>query len=265
MAESSLSLGYPDLALAVAEYLNYDVDSNNWTALQTAEIDRQVQSGYRQFLYPPAMDGLSAGYEWTFMKPTVTIETTADDEDQDLPDDFGRLVNGFSFDTADLYPQVLADVGEARIRELRQQFDETDRPRVAAIRIKSSDGTTGQRREVMWYPTPDAAYTLSYRYEAFTGKLTDANPYPLGGAKHAELIRESCLAAAEAFLDETRGTHWDNFSRQLLSAVMRDKRDGTDFFGNVGTKGEYDDEHGTGLYRHSPYGYSLTVSGYPIQ
>ena len=261
MAESSLSLGYPDLMQAVAEYLNYSTDSDDWTTAQTAELDRIVQSGYRQFLYPPALDNIQAGYEWTFLRPVTTIATVADTEDQDLPDDFGRLIDGFTFGASTIAPPVLADVGEARIRELRQFSDQTGRPRVAAIQIKSSDGTTGQRRKVMWYPTPDQVFTLSYRYEAFNGKLSDSFPYPLGGMKHAEVIRESCLAAAEVF-DDTKGVHWNNFMMQLSAAIVRDRREVTKFFGQVGTRYEYDGSYESGYGRTD---YTLTVSGNSIQ
>jgi hypothetical protein len=37
----------------------------------------------------------------------------------------------------------------------------------------------GQRLEIVFWPTPNAAFTLAYRYEAFSGKLTDENPYQL--------------------------------------------------------------------------------------
>ena len=191
----------------------------------------------------------------------ATIDTVIGTEDQDLPDDFGRLIDGFTFAGPTIAPPVLADVGEARIRELRQFNVQSGLPRVAAIQIKASDGTTGQRRKVMWYPTPDQVFTLSYRYEAFNGKLSDSFPYPLGAMKNAEVIRESCLAAAEVFDDE-RGVHWNNFAMQLSAAIIRDRGEVTKFFGHVGTRYEYDGNYESGYGRT---GYTLTVSGHVIQ
>lgn len=259
MAESSLSLGLPDLLSVVGRFLGYGGTSGNWSEARAAEIDRVVQSGYRQFLYPPAVEGVTAGYEWTFLRPATTIDTVADTAEQDLPDDFGRLINGFAFEAGTGLAPVLADVGEGRIRESRQQFDEIARPRIAAILAKTSDGTTGQRRQVMWYPTPDTEYTLSYRYESYAGELTAAAPYPLGGMKHAELVRESCLAAAEVHADDTKGVHWDAFTRSLIASIARDRREGAKFYGQVGCKNEYGDNESVDV------DYSLIVSGTVIQ
>jgi len=257
MADSTLSLSFTDFKGQVGEFLNYGYSSTNWTTNQEAQIERLVQAGYRQFLYPPATEGVQPGYEWSFLKPVTTITTVSDDEDQDLPDDFGRLIQGFTFAANAQVPTIIADVGEAKIRELRQRFDEGGRPRVAAVRIKAGTGYAGQKREVMWYPDPDDAYVLSYRYDAFVDKLTLALPYPLGGMIHGQLCLLSCLAAAEALREDTRGVHWDNFVRNLIASVQRDKREGTKFFGQVGCKGEYDGASDA----RSAHSYSLSVGG----
>lgn len=260
MAESTLSVQYSDLTRDVGIFLGYGSDSDDWSENETAEVDRVVQEGYRQFLYPPAVEGIQPGYEWSFLKPVTTITTTEDDGDQDLPDDFGRLVQGFTFPAGTGYVPILADVGEGKIREQRQLWDQTGRPKIAGIRIKAGTGTTGQRKEVMWYPTPDDAYTLTYRYEAFVGKLTSENCYPLGGMKHSSLLTESCLAVAESRINDEQGVHTDLFMRLLASSIIRDKNEGPKFYGNVGSHGEYD---------RSQYvagrSYTLEVSGYTIQ
>ncbi len=257
MADSTLSLTFTDMKGAVGEFLNYGYDSTNWSTNQAAQIERLVQAGYRQFLYPPATEGIAPGYEWSFLKPVTTITTVDEDQDQDLPDDFGRLIQGFVFAVDEQTPTIIADVGEAKIRELRQRFDESGCPRVAAVRIKAGTGSAGQRREVMWYPEPDDAYVLSYRYEAYTGKLTAALPYPLGGMEHGQVILMSCLAAAEAIREDTRGVHWDNFVRNLIPSILRDKRQGTKFYGEVGTVGEYDNSSGSAISGD----YILSVAG----
>ena len=60
-------------------------------------------------------------------------------------------------------------------------------PIYAATRYKPSDGSAGQRQEILFFPQPDQAFVLSYEYEAYNGALSDANPYPLGGMQMAEL------------------------------------------------------------------------------
>jgi hypothetical protein len=256
MAESTLSLSYTDLCLAVGYFLGYGATSGSWTQAQVDEIDRAVQSGYRQFLYPPAAQGVEPGYEWSFMAPVATISTAANTADQSLPDDFGRLVDGFTFAAASGYPGVLADVGEGRIRELRQSNVSAGTPRMAGIRATAGTGAIGQRKEVMWYPTPNAVYVLSYKYEACTGKLTSQLPYPLGGLKHAETIRESCLAAAESSINDSQQVHWNLFISMLISSIARDQEEGGRFFGNVGSMGNH-------LSTSMPY--TLTVSGHRVQ
>lgn len=80
MAESTLSLTYDEIQVEVGRYLGYDILAAGWAVANptlVAEIDRVIQAGYRQFLYPPSIAGVEAGYEWSFLKPTTTITTIA--------------------------------------------------------------------------------------------------------------------------------------------------------------------------------------------
>ena len=115
--------------------------------------------------------------------------------------------------------------GEHRIRVLRQRdySDLASDPKLAAIRPISSDGSNGQRFQLMLYPKPDKAYTLSYRYHALPGKIDSSYPYPKGGAAHAETILESCLAVAEARMDNNAGIHAAAFQNRLNASIAYDK------------------------------------------
>lgn len=258
MADSTLSLTYDHL-LEKACWLIYGKASDDVTDAEKAKADEAVNDGYRQFLYPPAVGDIAEGYEWGFLRPTTTLTTTADEEDQDLPDDFDSLIDGFTYEAGAQMPTVHADVGEGTIRRLREQSDESGYPRVAAIRWKSSDLSEGQRQEVMWYPTPDDEYTFSYRYQALVDKLTTGK-YPLGAMKHAETLRLSVLAAAEAQMNDEYGKHWENFLHALKSSIKRDNRQGVKQFGNVGTHGEYESGSRVGLRN-----YTLTVGDEVIE
>jgi len=260
MAESTLSIAYADLLVAVAVFLGYSPTAEDWTDAQTAQLDRIVQSGYRLFLFPAGMEGIEAGYEWSFLKPWTTLEMTADDEDQDLPDDFGGLIDGFHFAAGTGYAPVRAPVSVGDVLDERRRISTTGWPRIAAIRAKSSDGSDGQRAEVMWWPTPDSAYVVSYRYAAYTGKLTSVIKYPLGGMEHSETLTESCLAAAERSIEDVSGLHREAFRGLLSSSITRDKRRGAMFFGNVGNRVELG-QSGEGL----GFDYSLTVSDVVVQ
>jgi hypothetical protein len=121
---------------------------------------------------------------------------------------------------------------------MRQNNSTAGRPQFAAVHYKESDGSTGHRLEILLHPTPDAAYTLNYRYEAFASKLTALAPYPLGGMKFSEVIIESCLSVAEQRANGERGVHWESFGRLLVSAVAQDQKSGAKCFGQIGDPGD---------------------------
>jgi hypothetical protein len=234
MAESELSVTYDDLMQEVATFLGYGSDSAAWTSSQRAECDRYVQSGVRRFYYPPAAEGVQAGYSWSFLKPTTTIDTVADDGAQDLPADLARVLGNFYYEEGQ-HRLSIPQVSEQQIQALlARQSSSTGSPQVARVRQKPKDAERGQRFEVAWWPVPDAAYTFTFRYEAYAGKLGADNPYPLGGMRHAELLIASCLAVAESKANDERGLHAAEFERLLRSAIEQDRRLSGDRFGYVG-------------------------------
>ena len=238
MAESALSIDYGTLRQEVGAFLGYGTTIASWSAAQAAEIERYVQSGVRQFYYPPAgIDGVEAGYSWSFLNPTTTIDTAQDDAAQDLPDDLGRVLDGGFFYEAGEHRRSIVLVSEARLHAMMSRSDATGPPQVACVRHKTQEAGSGQRLEVAWWPVPDKAYTLTYRYEAYSGKLTEANPYPLGGMRYAELLTESCLAVAEQRANDERGMHTEAFFSQLAAGISMDRKQGARFYGPM-TVGE---------------------------
>jgi len=226
MAESSLSLGFPDFQAEVGSFLGHGRDTSAWAALDpdpTDDVEAIIQAGLRQFYFPPSMGGKDEMYEWSFLKPVTTLTTTADDYDQTLPDDFGGLLGDFTYPVGTGFGPV-KERNELQIRDLRQALDSTGRPQYFAIRERAGTGTTGQRLEVIWFPTPDAVYTMTYQYLALVNKISAASPYPLGGMAHAETIMESCLAIAEARKDDEKGIHWDSFMTRLKASMRYDQQ-----------------------------------------
>jgi hypothetical protein len=240
MSESSLSIGFPELQIEVGYLLGYGRTPANWSVAQEALIDSIVQSGVRRVYFPPAVsDGkriVEAGYEWSWLRPTTTLVIESGTADYDLPDDFSRLVGNFHYAEAE-YKNPITQFSVGDILASRARTSTTGIPYKCAVRFKECDGTTGSRQEVLFYPEPDGDYTLSYEYEAYTGALSDDAPYPLGGMKMGELFIESCLAVAEARMDQEAGIHTATFQTLLIDAIMRDKKQGAVHYGQMGSRG----------------------------
>lgn len=233
MAESSLSIGLPELRKKVGAFLGYGSSGTTFTAKLT-EIDDVIQSGVRRVYYPTAVSEETVGYEWSWLRPTTTLPIVSGDADYDLPDDFARLMSEFYYPAAE-YRGPIQHVSVGRVLALRSSSSLTGAPTCVAIRHKASTGTTGQRQEALFFPTPDAAWTLSYEYEAYQGVLTLTYPYPLGGMKLSELYIQSCLAVAERdYNDEKDGNHKRQYEELLVDAIARDRKNGPRNFGHMG-------------------------------
>lgn len=245
MAESSLALGYPELTAEIGWALGYG-RGPTWDSDKTTHIENILKEGVQQFYYPPPLPGEAVPHQWTFLRPIVSFNTVDGDYDYDLPDDFSGIEGDLTFDPGDGYLPVRL-VGEADIRKLRQPADTptSGRPLMAAVRPLTSDGTDGQRFELILHPTPDGVYTLNYRTQAIFSKLTTTNPYPLGGAVHARTVLKSCLAAVEDSTEKVRGTAWKSFVEALQHSVQHDRSQSPR---NLGYNGDYSSERGKITY-----------------
>ena len=221
--ESNLSLTYQNLVDEVAQFLGYSTSN----ATQQSVIDSIVRSGLRQFYFPPPTDGASGVYDWSFLKPTATLNFASGASVIPLPDDFGGIEGQLTVSTSDstvFWPVPI--VGEGQVRQCYSAYPEaTGRPAAAAIRpIKGTTPTAGQRFELYLHPTADAAYTLQVTYYILPDYLTGATPYAYGGAMHAETILESCLAIAEQRLDDASAVHSAKFQERLAASIGLDRR-----------------------------------------
>lgn len=259
MAESTLSITYTDLQAEVGAFLHYGQDPDNWSADETKRVDRFIQAGLRQFYYPPQMEGVELGYTWSFMYPTTTLTTADGTRAYDLPDLFQQIDGEFHYEE-DVFWQSISHVSEARMLELIEYSDDEDKPRYFTTRAKDSTGATGQRFEVLFWPKPDAAYTLTYRYKAYAGKLDAVTyKYPLGGMQYGECIIESCLAIAESRGNDEAGFHQTQFARLLAAAVAQDRRQSARRYGDMG--GHEDGSQDIGGHHNHQTFYRMTYKG----
>jgi len=180
-------------------------------------------------------------------------------DDYDLPDDFGYLYDGTA-----TYTQIsnawwpCEVVPEARIREIRmrdynQNFN-TGEPLMLAVRPKrNTDNTTGQRNEMMFWPSITQQSTVQFRYRVRPDAVADKNNFPWGSSDHSETILQSCLAVAEERVDEESGIHAQTFLLYLNASIERDSRLSRAF--SIGYNGDRSDNLGmTGHSRHRLYG-----------
>jgi len=179
--------------------------------------------------------------------------------DYDLPDNFGRMIGRFNFpQDSNLSPVDVVSVG--KLLSMRAGSLMSGSPSFVAIRYKSSTGATGQRQEALFYPDPDDDWTMLYEYEAYSGALSDALPYPLGGMQLAELYTESCLAVAEGRANDEPGVHSKLYESLLVDAIIRDRKRGAKNYGQMGHQ-DYQLEEGVFRRGYTGGTYPLTYRG----
>jgi len=232
---SSLMTGYADYRLEIAESLGYGTNENYWTTDQVGTIERSIQKAYRWCLYPQSIPGERIPHVWTWLEQTTTLATVADDYDYTLPANFGSFVgNYFTWPSGSAYDPPYR-VNDTDILMQRGQSTQTDRPQKFALRWLAQTAGTNQQQEVIFWPTPDAAYTLTYKYAILVNKLQTTNPYPLGGPRMSEMMLQACRALGEFTKTGARGDQWAVFMEALHSAIMLDK--GTNTTPTVGVMG----------------------------
>jgi hypothetical protein len=231
MPESSFALTYNDLLGEVGSFLGFGRGSQNgeqaWTAQQQNRIDSFVKSGLSRFYFPDVVEGQTTGHSWSFLHPTATLVLTSGNNTVPMPDDFGGFegqlnlapINQQTWWPIKLYNEGMLNEAYARLPTL------SSRPQMAAVQWKKgSTATAGQRANLFFYPIPDQNYTLLFQYYTNPDYLTGAFPYPLGGAQHAETIKEACLAAAEELFDDMGGVHAQRFQARLQAAIAMDQK-----------------------------------------
>ena len=159
----------------------------------------------------------------------ATTEWAINQQDYEMPDDFGFIEGVLTYDPNISPFSKVEVVGEALIRRHRQDRSAySARPRLVAIRPKlltsAAAATEGQRFEMMFWPTPDAAYTFTYTYVPLPDKISGSALYTYGGMAHTETLLEACLSVAEERENDEKGIHWNQFMERLAASIAYDRR-----------------------------------------
>jgi hypothetical protein len=240
MAES-LILGYDDYRSKVGEQLGYgrlvwdtaraDERKTLWSADQEADIENAVQDGLREFYAPPRLQGMNHAHEWSFLWQRRIFTTTVNTVwEYNLPDEYAGYQGNLWISGSSAGHVPIPVVGEAMILEARSAAGNVSsgRPLHAAIL-----NVAERQAKLIFYPTPDAAYTIEGMMRLTGAKLSKDNKYPYGGTHHSQTILEAMLATAERIHGDVDGIHRGAFYERLAASVQVDKKT------SLGTHQEY--------------------------
>lgn len=229
MAESTLSVTINSLRRDIGHsYCGFPGTISEWSAQEFTDFDFILKRGLRLFYFPPASD-TQPPYEWSFLRKNGTVTLNTNDSDYNLPDDFsGTVIDRSLTFAASSGNRRIRLVDEAEIRAHQAVDPQTGVPRYGAVRMKAPDAVNGHRWELLVYPTPTLAQNtavVTFRYNYVPDLITNAAPYPAGGARYSEVIHAAVLAAAEGKIDdEFQGPAYQRFLQMLNSAIRADSQ-----------------------------------------
>lgn len=229
--ESTLALKLSQLESAVGDFLGYgrgeDQDETAWTAKQQNDITDNVNTGLHFFYRPSPVEGIAPnGHQWSFMRPYRELTLAEGATEITLPDDFGGLDGRLvvSLDSNSYTPLAVWNINRLKAMQAAEP-DTTGSPEYAALEwVKGTSLKAGQRARLVFHPEADDDYTIGLTYFVLGEALTSANPYPLGGAAHAETIKAACIAAAEIYKDDQKGVRWMHFQERLAASILEDRK-----------------------------------------
>lgn len=227
MALTTLGLGYDGYYERIRRYLGYPATPN---ADDEADIHECMDDGLFNFYN---------AHTWSFLRKRTTIATVASDYDLDLPADFAVLVGGMLHYAADSQYGAVTLTSVDEIDSMRMATNGTNRPLYCAIHAKESTQAAVQQLEILFYPTPDAAYTLTYQYELKRYQIRTETPYPLGNEVHTQTILEAMLCEAELKKNGEIGVHHarmygaNGLPGLLAISINKDNEQAPNFLGEM--------------------------------
>lgn len=227
MAESTLSLLRSGVRERLALYMGEGTDADNWDSDVVQRMNLFIRDGQARFFYP-IPDTESETYEWTFLRPTTTLAISSGTQAYALPDDCGGQVDRFVITTGTAGHLITMVSVDDLLQSVAREAPSNAIPKFAAVRTTHTTPTTSvsQRYEVLFYPTPDASYTVSYSYTKLVDGLDENSSaeYALGGPQHHQTLVESVLAVAEEYLRPDETSHQQRFQQLLTASIGFDRR-----------------------------------------
>lgn len=189
---------------------------------------------------------------------TVTITANGDYR---LPDDFGGVKGSFHILGNTTVIINVEKVGVGIILNKRANLTTYDyTPQYFAIKPVAIDGSSGQRHDLMLYPTPNETLVMQYQYSILPNVLDSTYPYPKGAEQFSEAITYACLAEVERRQRIDRGFR-EEYERLVAIAIQRDRLDALP--DNLGYNGDVS-INGKRRYYDRTVGADITFNGTPI-
>lgn len=233
--ESTLSETYTTIRAEIGDLVGIGTETVSWSSSDASRVDRAIRQGYKTFLYYATLpDG--AAYEWSFLRPANTLSLSSGDYDYDLPANFsGEDIERVMLTTGGTTPRPLAKIEPDDLVQLRvREAASNSTPTWFAIRLKTPTTTSGdtdaltssagQRYEMLFYPTPNGSFTVTYHYAILPNMLSSTNAHPLGGAQHSGTVLAACLAAAEELWGLEERKWGEIYKQRLVASIVSDRR-----------------------------------------
>lgn len=224
----TLSLTFDSLRRELGRFLGFRIGTNDsvsaWSAEQISDVNDIIKSGLRLTYWPVIQTEQGASvYQWSFLKKRSTISLAPGTNTYDLPADYNGMI------TWPTYPEGSGKRIFERQREddlvaLYAKNDQSGVPVYCAVRAKETayNGTTGY--EMLVYPRPLEAATISFRYILDPPMLADDNQIPLGGPQLSMALLEACLSEAEKTLGDVEAIHYKKFQESIARCIKYDQQ-----------------------------------------
>lgn len=225
------SCDYTSLMRAVGgHYLGFGTSLNpdDYTPEQKYQADEvAIQGGLRKF-YSPEPLGKMPPVQWSFLRPTASLNLVASVGDYSLPEEFGGLIGTVTVLTTNGVYGSLRTVNEGIIRALRSTNQNvTGIPKQVAVRAKPMSPGFPQGWELLVFPMPQTTYTIQFKMLVNWRRLSKENPYPYGGEQHSQTILCACLSEAEQKVqDIPAGPQQAEYLKRLAASIAVDAQAG---------------------------------------
>ncbi len=248
MAEPTFAMTFQDLIVDVAEFLGFSPYSGGEgvASIPTDAHDldlckRLVNAGWRRFI--------NSNPRWEWQSPTFSITFDPDGETDIvvdgsgwryyMPDGFyGQILGNFTYSLNSGRP-TLSPAPDDYVLAMRANSDSSGYPAYYALRPLGGDDA--RRWEVIFWPTPQTADTITARCLIYPNKLVELTDKPNAGFQFDEAIRAASLSEAEKTVEDASGEKTADWAEALTRAIAMDQRSAPtrlgDYGGNVSVLG----------------------------